>query len=109
MTAKLLLWLVAILLLISADNVHATSDCDMQCADLPLVPPRWEHGGKDIPNLAQMCVIRQQCQLDIDDLLKNMSVQNKPGHGLKTYISIDLLFTCSSNFSLGTYVANGLA
>ena len=98
MSAKLLS--VLVLLQIFSVVLATTQGCDIHCDNLPLVPPRWGHNGKEVANVALMCVVREECHLNINDILSNETSHDvdDPDH---IFISVDLHFSCVGGAALG--------
>lgn len=96
--------LALIVLLSFYENKTAaeTSSCDIKCDSLPLVPPRWGHNGKEVRNIALMCVVQSECHLDIYDILSDNTTQDAKEFDTE-YISVDLYFTCRYQSLLGEY------
>ena len=78
---------------------------DLECRDLPLVPPRWQHKGKEVSPYTQMCVVKEHCHLDLYDILRNETTHSN-GDVDDTYISIDLYFTCTNGANLGDQLSS---
>ena len=98
MSAKLLS--VLVLLQVFSVASATTQGCDIHCDNLPLVPPRWGHNGKEVANVALKCVVQEECHLDINDILRNETSHDvdDPDH---IFISVDLHFSCVGGASLG--------
>ena len=78
---------------------------DLECRDLPLVPPRWQHKGKEVSPYTQMCVVKEHCHLDIYDILRN-ETNHSNGKVDDTYISNDIYFKCTNGANLGEQLSS---
>ena len=80
---------------ISVEAVH--NECVTKCEHLDKVPPRWNYENMYIPNVALKCSVKNQCSLDVNELLYNYTKRLTPS----IYVSVDIHFNCTAAKKLG--------
>ena len=79
--------------LIVTNCVTSSFECDINCSKLKHVPPRWNYNGTVVPIYAYECLMNSSCHLDIGELLRNNTDNDKTNSSL--FITVDLYIDCN--------------